>query len=140
MAATLGESESWSQSDLVDAWAALGSTSPWLITDWDFGAAWTGLRAVAAQGAARVSRSKLSEAIAGGRIPDEFAFRELGRSGPVVGTIHASKGREADEVLLSVVDTDEEQITGDEEAQGTLRWLKSSSQEAACPPRFSILL
>lgn len=34
--------------------------------------------------------------------PDEFASVELGAAGPILGTIHASKGREADHVVLQI--------------------------------------
>ena len=34
--------------------------------------------------------------------PDEFSVNVLGFSGPVLGTIHASKGREADHVVLQI--------------------------------------
>jgi hypothetical protein len=34
--------------------------------------------------------------------PDEFSSVELGAAGPILGTIHASKGREADHVVLQI--------------------------------------
>lgn len=34
--------------------------------------------------------------------PDEFALPEFGHKGPILGTIHASKGREADHVFLQI--------------------------------------
>ncbi|WP_448659162.1 UvrD-helicase domain-containing protein [Sphingomonas sp. CJ99] len=37
--------------------------------------------------------------------PDEFIMSEFGHRGPILGTIHASKGREADHVFLQINDT-----------------------------------
>lgn len=36
--------------------------------------------------------------------PDEFVLPEFGHRGPILGTIHASKGREADHVFLQIND------------------------------------
>jgi uncharacterized tellurite resistance protein B-like protein len=36
--------------------------------------------------------------------PDEFVMPEFGHEGPILGTIHASKGREADHVFLQIND------------------------------------
>lgn len=36
--------------------------------------------------------------------PDELCLPEVGREGPILGTIHASKGREADDVFLQIND------------------------------------
>jgi uncharacterized tellurite resistance protein B-like protein len=36
--------------------------------------------------------------------PDEFVMPEFGHRGPILGTIHASKGREADHVFLQIND------------------------------------
>jgi len=44
---------------------------------------------------------KIRALIAGG-CPDEFRALELGMSGPILGTIHASKGREAKHVILQI--------------------------------------
>lgn len=37
--------------------------------------------------------------------PDEFVLPEFGHKGPILGTIHASKGREADHVFLQINDS-----------------------------------
>ena len=42
-------------------------------------------------------KAQLSESV-----PDEFAAPDLGERGPILGTIHASKGREADHVVLQL--------------------------------------
>ena len=42
----------------------------------------------------------MRDIIARARPPVELCYPELGLRGPILGTIHASKGREADEVVL----------------------------------------
>lgn len=49
--------------------------------------------------------------------PAELCHAELGLRGPIVGTIHASKGREADVVHLMLPVTDNQNIDHDEEAR-----------------------
>lgn len=49
--------------------------------------------------------------------PAELCNGELGFRGPIVGTIHASKGREADTVHLMLPDTHNQTIDHDEEAR-----------------------
>lgn len=44
----------------------------------------------------------LRNIIARARPPIELCYQELGSSGPILGTIHASKGREADTVVLVI--------------------------------------
>jgi len=44
--------------------------------------------------------TRLRQRLGGGKPPLEFCSAELGSSGPILGTIHASKGREADAVFL----------------------------------------
>jgi hypothetical protein len=43
---------------------------------------------------------ELRRVVARARPPIDFCYPELGASGPILGTIHASKGREADTVVL----------------------------------------
>lgn len=49
--------------------------------------------------------------------PAELCHAELGLRGPIVGTIHASKGREADTVHLMLPDTQGRDVDQDEEAR-----------------------
>ena len=49
--------------------------------------------------------------------PAELCHAELGLRGPIVGTIHAAKGREADTVHLMLPDTHNQNIDQDEEAR-----------------------
>ena len=49
--------------------------------------------------------------------PAEFCHAELGLGGPIVGTIHASKGREAETVHLMLSNASRKDIDQDEEAR-----------------------
>src|SRR5690606_1460653 len=55
---------------------------------------------------------QLRRLVARSRPPVEVCYPELGSTGPILGTIHASKGREADKVVLvlppAAKDRDEE--------------------------------
>jgi hypothetical protein len=47
-----------------------------------------------------VSMEMLRQLIGRKQPPTEFCYHEIGTKGPIIGTIHASKGREANEVCL----------------------------------------
>lgn len=48
----------------------------------------------------RINIRELSRLLSRNNIPTGFAITEYGFGGPIIGTVHASKGREADEVLF----------------------------------------
>ena len=50
----------------------------------------------------RISVRKLSNLLSRPNVPRSFSSPDYGMNGPIIGTIHASKGREADKVLLFV--------------------------------------
>jgi len=58
--------------------------------------------------------------------PVELATREFGLQGPVIGTIHASKGREADDVLLLLPDTVDFETAEDEEEESRVLFVGST--------------
>jgi hypothetical protein len=62
---------------------------------------WKRLRSYAPAGSDRVDLHALRGRLASSP-PDEFMMTECGHSGPILGTIHASKGREADHVVLQI--------------------------------------
>jgi hypothetical protein len=64
-------------------------------------ARWELMRRYARADADRVDLFKLRGRLATSA-PDEFVLPELGQRGPILGTIHASKGREADHVFLQI--------------------------------------
>jgi hypothetical protein len=56
----------------------------------------------------------LRNVVARARPPIEFCYPDLGTSGPILGTIHASKGREADTVILVMPPADSAASYGQE--------------------------
>jgi hypothetical protein len=69
------------------------------LRDVDSGTAWRALFRVAGD-AGRLHMPTLSQALARERPPVELCATEVGTRGPVISTIHASKGREADTVRV----------------------------------------
>jgi hypothetical protein len=62
--------------------------------------AWSHLRVAAGDRGGRIEMRRLRAKLGTSSPPLVFCNPELGTSGPIVGTIHASKGREADDVHL----------------------------------------
>lgn len=71
-----------------------------LLSELDAEQAWALLLRIAGSPAGTVDSLLLRRALARARPPAELAQTEVGLRGPVLGTIHASKGREADTVTL----------------------------------------
>lgn len=67
--------------------------------------AWITLRYLAADETANaINLSDLRRILARARPPVQICYEDFGYRGPILGTIHASKGREADDVLLIMTD------------------------------------
>lgn len=64
--------------------------------------AWSQIRRLGGDSSGRVELKRLRRVLARSRPPIEICSSELGYSGPILGTIHASKGREAELVRLVV--------------------------------------
>lgn len=62
--------------------------------------AWELLRNIAGGSGGVVDMGKLRRQLSRARPPVEIATSEYGLAGPIIGTVHASKGREADNVIL----------------------------------------
>lgn len=77
---------------------------------------WSMLKRAAADGKEVVNMHQLRRVLSRPRPPIEFASPDIGTTGPIIGTIHASKGREAPEVHLHFNDTDNRDSGLDEEA------------------------
>ena len=73
----------------------------YVAREWTFDGAWELLREIGRDGSA-VDLRVVVDRLATAQVPDEALIRELGPGGPVVGTVHASKGREADAVVVCV--------------------------------------
>lgn len=69
-------------------------------TDWDSTKAWHCLLQLAGKGEGLVDMERLRQRLGRSRPPAELASAEYGFHGPIAGTIHASKGREAPKVAL----------------------------------------
>lgn len=78
--------------------------------------AWTDMRRLAGEGSI-VRMDLLREMLSRSRPPIEFVTPELGLSGPILSTIHASKGREAEVVRLMLPLVDGPVEVPDEEAR-----------------------
>jgi hypothetical protein len=62
--------------------------------------AWRALQSLAPGRRGSVDLSRLRAVVARSKAPVEVSVAEIGSSGPILGTIHASKGREAKQVVL----------------------------------------
>ena len=69
--------------------------------EWTSDEAWKRLRRIAGNGEL-VDMNSLRKKLGNGRPPVELAITEYGLDGPTIGTIHASKGREAPNVILHI--------------------------------------
>jgi len=96
------------QAEFMERWAEARDQFPRLLFGQDIegnsaDARWDRLCRYASMRGGRVDLFKLRSRLAGAP-PDEFMAPEFGHSGPILGTIHASKGREADHVVLQIND------------------------------------
>lgn len=84
-----------------NTWSRRAAIASDPFTGEDKDAAWRLLhRFAAGHRTGTVDLVQLRQVLGRSRPPIEFCFPELGRVGPILGTIHASKGREADTVVL----------------------------------------
>ncbi len=83
--------------------------------------AWTNLVRICGISRARISVQKLAGRLGRGAPPSEFCRPDFGLPGPVVGTIHGSKGREAAEVRLYISALADD--IGDDDAEAETRVL-----------------
>jgi hypothetical protein len=87
----------------------------------DFESAWSLLVRIVGISKSRISVDKLASRLGGGSPPIDFCDPDFGTAGPVIGTIHGAKGREADKVRLYLPPTRENQ--DDDEAAEEARVL-----------------
>jgi len=64
--------------------------------------AWGRLRSVAGSGREAVDLSRLARRLASASPPSSLALSSTGRTGPVLSTIHGSKGQEAEHVVIAL--------------------------------------
>lgn len=83
--------------------------NPWLRDGWDSQQAWLALRRVGGtQQRNRLDLRRIADAISTGGFPDDLFHREIGTTGPIVGTTHGAKGRESERVLMVVAPASED--------------------------------
>lgn len=90
--------EDLNRTSFDEAWSEVAG-SP-LLRGLDPSVCWGLLAGVASNGRGGVHGGRLRAALARSRPPSELVSAELGSAGPIIGTIHASKGREAPDVHL----------------------------------------
>lgn len=76
------------------------------------------LKSVANQGG-KISLKKLRTVVSRGVPPVQLCVQDLGTTGPILGTIHASKGREADNVRLFLNTGPSKNASNEEKAEET---------------------
>lgn len=79
--------------------------------------AWAQLWRVAGNSEKTLSMKTLRQRLGRGSAPAEFCNAEVGARGPILGTIHACKGREADRVYLMLPINTGQNSDNDEEAR-----------------------
>ena len=77
--------------------------------------AWQSLFRHAGNSATNVDVKRLREVLSRRQTPLDFASPEMGEGGPILGTIHASKGRESEEVHLMLADVQNEAVVDADE-------------------------
>ena len=87
------------------------------LATFDSDDAWAHLVRIAGRTQTVVEMRLLRQRLGRKQLPAELCHAELGLHGPIVGTIHASKGREADTVHLMLPHASSENIDQDEEAR-----------------------
>jgi hypothetical protein len=87
------------------------------LATFDADEAWANLVRIAGRTQTVVEMRLLRQRVGRKQPPAELCHAELGLHGPIVGTIHASKGREADTVHLMLPHASSENIDQDEEAR-----------------------
>jgi hypothetical protein len=83
-------------------WAMLGDS--WAAREWTAEAAWQTMRRMGpVQGQKTLlDLAGVADRLAMSQLPDELFLKDVGPGGPIVGTIHGSKGREAATVVMTL--------------------------------------
>lgn len=86
---------------LQRAWEEIENRS--FVEGWSFDQAWLLLRRMGRHPSkTSIDTGEVASAVATRRLPDEAMLKEIGLRGPVLGTVHGSKGREADHVVFQL--------------------------------------
>jgi hypothetical protein len=87
---------------------------------WDPETAWELLRRTGGSRGERINLRDVASQLALALAPDEAFVREVGPGGPIIGTVHGSKGREARQVVFFISEGEEasaDEFASDEEAR-----------------------
>jgi hypothetical protein len=101
------------------AWAS-ACAPRWLASGWKADSAWELLRRIGPSGKFYVDFRRVADRLAVAVLPDEAFVKDIGPGGPIIGTVHGSKGREARHVLFCLPPEArdcESPIEADEEAR-----------------------
>lgn len=91
------------QERFVELWAARATVAPEPLQGEERDANWNLLHRLAAgRRAGTIDLVQLRRLVSRARPPVEICFPDLGQAGPILGTIHGSKGREEDTVVLAM--------------------------------------
>jgi hypothetical protein len=101
--------------DFLSVWKARVTGSPLEIMDAN--RAWDLMVRFAGKTEKVIEMNRLRGVLGRSQPPAEFCFPELGTSGPILGTIHAAKGREAEVVHLMLSTQKRDEMNFDEEAR-----------------------
>lgn len=86
---------------LLEAFESI--SNPWMVRGWSAPQACAALRRIARSGGRRpIDLRRVADAIARRHYPDDLFHREVGSGGPIIGTVHGAKGREARRVVMTV--------------------------------------
>lgn len=100
--------------NVLDAWQAIAAANSWLLDGWDPAVAWQLLRRHAGRPAKTIDIGAIATRLSSPSLPDDVSRRELGGAGPILSTVHGSKGRESPHALLLLTPQHDE---GAEEAR-----------------------
>jgi hypothetical protein len=87
------------------------------LADSDTGTIWKLIRDFAGITEETADMRRLRQVLGRGQPPGEFCYPEIGQNGPILGTIHASKGRETDNVRLMIPSNPHKEEDYQEEAR-----------------------
>lgn len=122
---TSGGARFLSRNACEETWATLEGS--YLTREWSFDRAWRVLRKMAAEGRNQIDARRIADTQLTGRVPDDLFTRELGPGGPVLGTVHGSKGREGSRVVF-MLPAIEDWYTDDEDQEEARREARQAGE------------
>jgi len=110
-----------SRDEFDKLWETRGSLAPAALDGEGRDESWNVLHRLAAGHRTRtIDLPRLCELVGRSRPPVELCYPDVGNTGPILGTIHASKGREADTVVLVMPPPNEQSEDGSDGVDSAL--------------------